>query len=133
MSEKKSKKKGSEFWWPDVSEPNGAMASAKATQFIAYWIGGSYIVMAYFSGINSNYIIGTICILFGIGIWRNLMWIVPIVSSIGLLEAAGKIVTVLSVGRVNGLIIGGIILIVSIHGWRGWIALRAQSKIDNSN
>ena len=109
------------------------MASAKATQFIAYWIGGSYIAMAYFSGINSNYVIGTICILFGIGIWRNLMWIVPIVSSLGILEAAGKIVTVLSAGRANGLIIGGIILIVSIHGWRGWIALRKKKKNDNSN
>lgn len=132
MQEEKSKmEKGSQFWWPDVSKPDRAMASAKGTQFIAYWIGGSYLVMAYLSSENSNYVLGAICILLGIGIWRNLLWIVPVVSSLGVLEAGFKLVSVLSIGRVNGLIIAGMMLILSIHGWRGWLALRKQAKHRN--
>ena len=119
-----NEKKNSSFWWPSLSNLNEATETAKLCQFIAYWIGGSYLVLGYLGSDTSNIVVGIFIALMGIGILRNYFWLVPIVSSIGLLEASFKIVVVLSTGRVSGLIIAGFILIMSIHGWRAWLARR---------
>ena len=127
-NEKEEVKGGSKFWWPNVSTPDAALATAKGTQFIAYWIGGSYLVLGYLGSLTSNLIIGIIIAALGVGIWRNILWLVPIIATIGIIEAGSKIVLVLMAGRANGLIVAGLILLYSIHGWRAWLALRAQRR-----
>tara|TARA_B100000780_G_C20955249_1_gene381135 strand:+ start:90 stop:467 length:378 start_codon:yes stop_codon:yes gene_type:complete len=119
-----NEKKNSSFWWPSLSNLDEATETAKLSQIIAYWIGGSYLVVGYLSSDTSSIVAGVIMALMGIGILRNYFWLVPVVSSIGLLEASFKILIVLSTGRVSGLIIAGFILIMSIHGWRAWLARR---------
>lgn len=127
--EKQATKTGSKFWWPNVSEPADALACAKTTtQFIAYWIGGSYVVLGYLGGSNSNIIIGIVIVALGLGVWRNFLWAVPIVATIGIIEAVGKIAMMATVGRVSGPIIAIIVLLYSFHGWRAWLALRKQAK-----
>ena len=126
--EKQATKTGSKFWWPNVSEPADALACAKTTQFIAYWIGGSYVVLGYLGGSNSDIIIGIVIAALGLGVWRNFLWAVPIVATIGIIEAVGKIAMMAIVGRVSGSIIAIIVLLYSLHGWRAWLALRKQAK-----
>ena len=118
----------SKFWWPNVSMPDAALATAKGTQFIAYWIVGSYLVLGYLGSLTLNMVIGIIIAALGVGIWRNILWLVPIIATIGIIEAGSKIVLVLMAGRANGLIVAGLILLYSIHGWRAWLALREQRR-----
>ena len=126
--EKQATKTGSKFWWPNVSQPADALACAKTTQFIAYWIGGSYGVLAYLGGSNSNIIIGIVIAALGLGVWRNFLWAVPIISTIGIIEAGTKLALMAAVGRVSGPIIAIIVLLHSFHGLRAWLALRKQAK-----
>lgn len=126
MSEQQQKK--TKFWWPNVSEPDGALDVAKNTQFIAYWIGGSYIVLGYLGDSHTNIIIGIFIAVLGLGVWRNFLWLVPIISTIGIIEAGSKLFLSLMVGRASGLVIAVIVIIYSFHGWRAWLALRKQAK-----
>lgn len=126
MSEQQEKK--TKFWWPNVSELDGALDVAKGIQFIAYWIGGSYIVLGYLGDSYTHIIIGIIVAVLGLGVWRNVLWLVPIISTIGIVEAGSKLFLSLMVGRASGLFIAVMVLIYSIHGWRAWLALRKQAK-----
>ena len=129
VSEQQRKtKNSSRFLWPNVSEPDDALDVAKGTQFIAYWIGGSYIVLGYLGDANTNIIIGIIIAALGLCVWRNILWLVPIISTIGIIEAGAKLSLLLMFGRASGLIIAGIVFLYSIHGWRSWLALRKQAK-----
>jgi len=127
-NEQQITKNGSGFWWPNVSKPTDALNCAKNTQFIAYYIGGSTILLGYMGGASTSIIIGIIIAALGIGLWKNLLWLVPIISTIGIIEAVGKISLMLTVGRLSGLFIASILLLYSIHGWRAWLALRKQAK-----
>lgn len=126
--EKKEHKADSKFWWPNVSDPVDALERAQTTQFVAYWIGGSYMVLGYLGDSNSNIIMGAVIAIFGLAIWRNFLWAVPVVATIGIVEAGTKIALLISVGRVPGMFVAAIVLFYSFHGFRAWLALRKHSQ-----
>ena len=86
------------------------------------------MVIGYIGGSNVHMIIGILIGLLGLAIWKNLLWVVPIVASIGILEAGTKLALTLSVGRFNGLIVAAVVLFYSFHGFRAWLALRKLSQ-----
>lgn len=126
--EHEKKLDNSKAWWPNVSYPERALESAKATQFIAYWIGGSYLVMGYLGSSSVDIIVGITIGILGLAIWKNFFWAVPIAATIGVLEAGTKIALLFSVGRFTGFIIAAVVLFYSFHGFRAWLALRKQSR-----
>lgn len=126
--EKKEHKAGSKFWWPNVSNPVEALESAQTTQIVAYWIGGSYMVMGYLRDLSSNIILGAVIAILGLAIWRKFLWAVPVVATIGIAEAGTKIAVLISAGRVPGMFVAALILICSFHGFRAWLALRKHSR-----
>ena len=127
-NENKERKIESKFWWPNVSNSVDALESAKSTQFVAYWIGGSYLVLGYLGDLNSNIILGTVIAILGLAIWRNFLWAVPIVATIGVIEAGTKIALLISIGKASGIFVAAMLLLYSFHGFRAWLALRKHSQ-----